>query len=90
MNRIEKYYLDENGIPKIIMSQNTAIKLQSIISSFEIGKSIDQVEASICELGKYIADNFLADDSAKEKLHYWHEYRTFITAIRSTINELVK
>ncbi|MCI8352769.1 MAG: hypothetical protein HFJ58_04115 [Clostridia bacterium] len=90
MNKIEQYYLDENGTPKVIMSQSTAIQLQSIISGFEIGKSIDEVEASMCDLGSYIAENFLADENAKEKLHCWHEYRAFITAIRSRINEFVK
>ena len=86
MNKIEKYFLDENGMATVVMSQNTAKELRIAIDAFEAGQICGSGRGSKRELAWYIVTKY-GDETIDVSNPY--KIRKFVQAVKRKINELL-
>ncbi len=90
-NKIEKYSIDKNGKPKVVMNQNAAREIRTAISAFRAGIAKSNFTENSQErlTGEYIADTFLQDKSSKDKATSFPGIFEFLYAVEEKIDELL-
>lgn len=90
-NKIEKYYIDENGIPQVVMNQNAAREIRIAISAFRAGIAKSNFSETSQErlTGEYVADTFLQDEIFKDRARSFPGVYEFLYAVEEKIDKLL-
>lgn len=85
MNKIE-YAIDENGIAKVVMSQNAAKEIRIAMDAFEMGQRYANGQCSKRQLAQYIKTRY-CDENVDISNPY--KIRIFVKVVKRKVNELL-